>query len=88
MRAAGAADIDLPFAIADSNESHILDQRFGAVARRVVKVTRSPSPMPCVCAVSGCISTKGSGVASRSSALRRVCVPELYYIRMRPVVRK
>src|ERR1700730_1557525 len=33
MRAAGAADIDLPFAIADSNESNILDQRFGAVAR-------------------------------------------------------
>ena len=56
-------------------------------SRRVVIVTQSPSAMPSCSASRGWISTFGSGCMSTSGPMRRVCVPERYWLTTRPVVR-
>ena len=54
--------------------------------RRDVTVTRSPSATPRRSARLGCISHSGSGYWSTSPAIRRVWVPDRYWLTTRPVV--
>ncbi len=54
--------------------------------RRDVTRTTSPLRMPRRAASRGCISQSGSGYCSTSGPMRRVCVPERYWLTTRPVV--
>ena len=54
--------------------------------RRDLTVTRSPSAMPSVSASCGWISHSGSGYCSTRLAMRRVWVPDRYWLTTRPVV--
>src|SRR5688572_9611158 len=54
--------------------------------RREVTVTRSPSTTPSRSAVRGCTSHRGSGYCATRPPMRRVCVPDRYWLTTRPVV--
>src|SRR5690606_12004006 len=54
--------------------------------RREVTRTMSPVVMPCCSASRGCSSHRGSGYCATSGPMRRVCVPDRYWLITRPVV--